>query len=154
MKFACDVMLGNLARWLRVCGMDVFYDATIDRSKLMRVAREEGRIILTRSKYFRELKDIPPYIIIKSEDLNRQLLQIKKEFPQFDPFKNSFSRCLECNATLEAVQKESIKDLVPQKSYNLYERFSCCPVCKKIFWPGTHFERMMRRLKQIFGEDF
>lgn len=153
MKFACDVMLGNLARWLRICGIDVFYDASIDRSGLLRVAREEKRVVLTRSGNLKELKDIPPYVVIKSEDLARQLMQIKKEFPSFDPFAKTFTRCLECNAVLEEANKDSVKDEVPEKSFNLHEKFYRCPACKKVFWPGTHFDRMTLRLRQIFGGD-
>jgi len=150
MKFACDVMLGSLARWLRVCGYDVFYDASIDRSSLLRVAREEERIILTRSQNYKELSDIPPYLIIKGDDLDSQLIQVKKAFSSFDPFANTFNRCVECNSLLVEVDKQAVKDEIPTKSYGLSGKFYRCPTCKKLFWPGTHVRRMIEHLDKIF----
>jgi hypothetical protein len=150
MKFACDIMLGSLARWLRVCGIDVFYDASVDRSRLFRVAREEGRTILTRAGNYKELSEIPPYLIIEGENLEEQLRQVKKAFPSLDPFKNLLTRCLECNAVLAQIDKECVKDEVPPKAYELSGEFYRCPSCKKLFWPGTHVRRMKSRLEEIF----
>lgn len=151
MKLACDIMLGSLARWLRICGVDAFYDAALDRSGLFRVARQEGRTILTRAGNFGELKDIPPYIVIEDEDLEGQLKQVKKAFPAFDPFALAFTRCVECNVLLQKVDKAAVRDLVPARSFERHEEFFRCPSCRKIFWPGTHLERMTRIIKQIFS---
>ena len=143
-------MLGSLARWLRVCGLDVFYDPMMDRSSLFRVAREEGRTLFTRSRSFGELKDIPPYIVIESDHLEDQLRQVKKEFPEIDLFKDAFSRCVECNTPLVEVDKNSVKDEIPPRSFTLEGPFFRCPSCKKLFWPGTHVTRIKERLKAIF----
>jgi len=150
MKFASDVMLGSLARWLRICGIDVFYDAKIDRSGLFRIAREEGRTILTKAGNFKELKEIPPYIMIEGDDLDAQLRQIKKAFPSIDFLSNSFSRCIDCNELLVEIDKKSAKDEIPPKAYEIAGKFYRCPACKKLFWPGTHVHRMKSRLEQIF----
>ena len=151
MKFACDVMLGSLARWLRVCGFDVFYDAEIDRSSLFRIAREEGRTLLTRSSSFGELKEIPPYVKIESDFLEEQLRQVKKTYPSLDFFKESFTRCVECNALLTEIEKAAFKDQIPPKAYAIEGRFYQCPSCKKLFWPGTHVTRMKERLSSLRG---
>jgi uncharacterized protein with PIN domain len=150
MKLACDVMLGSLARWLRVCGIDVFYDAKIDRSGLFRIAREEGRTILTRAGNFKELKEIPPYIMIEKEELEDQLKQVKKAFPDLNFLKDSFTRCLECNELLTKIDKASAKDRIPPKAYELAGDFHQCPTCKKLFWPGTHVRRMKAKIDKIF----
>lgn len=150
MKFACDVMLGRLARWLRMCGFDVFYDAKLDRSAIFRISREQGRTIFTRARNFAELKDIPPYLSIEKEDLEGQLEQIKKAFPSLNFQKNSFTRCLECNALLVEVKKESVKDEIPPKAYEIQGKFCRCPSCKKIFWPGTHVRQMKDKIGKIF----
>lgn len=150
MKFACDVMLGSLARWLRVCGFDVFYDAGIDRSGLFRIAREDGRMILTRAGNFGELKEIPPYIMIENEDLEDQLKQVKTLVSSADFLKNSFTRCLECNELLIKIDKDSFKDQIPPKAYEIKGNFYQCPRCKRLYWPGTHVRRMRERLSRIF----
>lgn len=151
MKLACDIMLGKLARWLRACGIDTFYDAHVDRARLLRIAREEGRTVLTRAGNFKELKDIPPYILIEDEDLAGQFKQLKKNFPSLDSFKKAFTRCLECNVKLKEVDKKTIKDEVPPKSYEKHDKFYRCPSCRKAFWAGTHIDRMNKRLKGLFG---
>src|ERR1043166_3557444 len=45
--FACDAMLGGLARWLRAAGYDVSWQADIADCDLVRLARREGRTLLT-----------------------------------------------------------------------------------------------------------
>ncbi len=113
MKFVCDVMLGALARWLRVCGIDVYYDAHIDRSGLFRLAREEGRIILTRTHAYDELSEIPPFEIIESELIEEQVPQFFKDHPKIDPWSSMFTRCLRCNDVLDEVAQGDIFDRLP-----------------------------------------
>jgi len=144
MKFACDVMLGALAKWLRVSGHDVFYSASIDRSGLFRVAREDGRVILTRAGTFHELKEIPEYKVIHSEHVEDQIRQVYELFPQLDPWKDIFSRCVECNAILEAVEKAEVEDELPPLVKERMNEFRRCPSCKRIYWPGTHVDRMKK----------
>jgi uncharacterized protein with PIN domain len=148
MKFACDVMLGALAKWLRVSGHDVFYSASIDRSGLFRVAREEGRVILTRAGTFHELKEIPEYRIIQSEHVEEQIKQVYELFPQLDPWKAIFSRCVDCNALLEGVEKAEVEDKLPPLVKERMKEFRRCPSCKKVYWPGTHVDRMKKFLNK------
>jgi len=151
MKFACDVMLGRLARWLRISGLDVFYDNRIDRSSLFRVAREQGRIIITRAGTLRELKDIPPYLIITGDDLDDQLAQVYGNFPDLDPFADFLSRCVECNVPLEEIEKQGHSQKIPPKAMLTQGPFSRCPSCGKILWQGAHVGRMTERLKGLAG---
>lgn len=148
MKFACDVMLGALAKWLRVSGQDVFYSASIDRSGLFRVAKEEDRMILTRARNFHELKEIPEYKIIDSEHVEEQLKQVYELFPQLDPWKAVFSRCVECNVVLEEVDKSEVEEGLPPLVKERMSEFRRCRSCKKVYWPGTHIERMKKFLEK------
>lgn len=150
MKFACDVMLGRLARWLRMSGHDVFYVRDTDRSGLLRVAREEGRVVLTRAGAFRELSAIPLYLIVAGDDLDGQLLQVYRAFPGLDPFGEFLTRCVECNALLEVIDKGGFRDRIPPKAMLLEGTFRRCPSCDKILWPGTHVQRIQERLERLF----
>jgi len=154
MKFACDVMLGRLARWLRAGGHDVFYQRDIDRSALLRVAREQGRTVLTRAQNYRELAEIPPYLILTGDDLDGWLTQVYQAFPDLDPNRGFLSRCMECNALLEKVDKEAYKDKIPPKAMLLTGRFSRCPSCHKLLWPGTHVERIKARFGRVLPGRF
>ena len=150
MKFACDVMLGRLARWLRMSGHDVFYSRDIDRSSLLRVAREEGRTVITRAGNYRELSDIPPYLIVSGDGLDEQLMQVYRAWPDLDPFAAFLSRCALCNAPLEEIDKEKYKDRIPTKALLIDGTFRRCPDCDKILWPGTHVTRIEARLRRLF----
>jgi len=151
MKFACDIMLGALAKWLRVSGHDVFYSSSIDRSGLFRVAREEGRIVLTRARTFYELKEIPPYKIIDSEHVEEQIWQVYEIFPELDPWKEMFSRCVECNELLKEVDKAAIENRLPPMVKERVEEFHICPSCNRIYWSGTHVTRMKAFLEDVLS---
>lgn len=152
MKFACDVMLGRLARWLRLFGYDVFYRKDADRSALLRVAREEERIVLTRAGNFRELSEIPPYFIITGDDLDEQLLGLHRAFPSLDPFAGFLTRCAECNVLLEEIDKKDHQDSIPPKAMLIEGRFCRCPACGKFLWPGTHVTSIKERLERLFPD--
>jgi len=150
MKFACDVMLGALARWLRVCGVDVYYNADIDRSSLFRRAREEGRAILTRTHAYDELKEIPPVEILDSELVEEQLPQFFRNHQEIDPWSIFLTRCLRCNELLDVVPQEEIYDrlppLVKEKARSTGDdritTFKRCSQCDRLYWPGTHVDHM------------
>jgi uncharacterized protein with PIN domain len=150
MKFACDAMLGRLARWLRISGHDVFYRADIDRAAFIRVAREQGRLILTRAENFRELAEIPPYYIVTDDDLEDQLIQVYTAFPELSLFDRFLTRCVECNVDLIEIKRDEYRDSVPPKVLLLSGRFCRCPACGKILWPGSHVERMRSCLEKLF----
>jgi uncharacterized protein with PIN domain len=149
MKFACDSMLGRLARWLRLSGYDVTYRGEADRAAFMRAAREQGRTILTRATWFDELADIPPYRLLAGDDLDGQLRQVYDAFPEMDPYCDFLSRCVDCNEPLEEIAKDDFKDSIPPKAMQLEGRFSRCPSCGKLLWPGTHIERIKHRLNAL-----
>lgn len=150
MKFACDVMLGRLARWLRISGHDVFYQNDIVRSSLLRIAREEGRVVLTRAGNYRGLSEIPPYLIITGEDLDDHLRQVYKKYPPLDPYEKFLTRCVECNTPLEEIDKGDYKDSIPPKALDISGKFCRCPSCGRLLWPGTHVERIRARLDRLF----
>jgi len=39
--FIADVMLGTLAKWLRILGFDTLYFKNIDDSELIKIAKQE-----------------------------------------------------------------------------------------------------------------
>ena len=150
MKFACDVMLGALARWLRVCGIDAYYDAHIDRSGLFRIAREDGRTILTRTHAYDELSEIPPFEIIESELIEEQVPQFFRDHPEIDRWSSMLTRCLRCNEVLDEGAQEAIFDRLPplvqeralSQGRDRITQFKRCPSCDRIYWSGTHVDRM------------
>ena len=52
MRFICDVMLGKLAKKLRMLGIDTTYHNNITEEYLITTSLKENRIVLTRKTAF------------------------------------------------------------------------------------------------------
>ena len=142
--FVADVMVGKLARWLRVLGCDVVYSNDLDDDDILRIAESENRIILTRDNGLVARKSVPRYIFIENDHYREQVRQVVqvcglKEF-------KVFSRCLECNTPLEDVDKEAAFEKIPPFVYLTQDRFAACPDCGRVYWHGTHADQMLKRL--------
>ena len=141
--FIADVMVGKLARWLRVLGFDVTYSNTLQDDEIMQIAAAEDRIILTRDVAFAERCQKKHRILfIEHNDWQSQLGQVVNAFGLKD-FR-ILSRCIECNAYLQAVEKEVLAERVPPYVYQTQEHFSVCSSCGRVFWRGTHVEAILR----------
>ena len=150
MKFVADRMLGKLARWLRVIGQDVTYGPHLSGYGLIREARREGRLILTRDRGLARKKP-PDYLLIQSDQFREQLKQVVQAC-RLEPFKEAFTRCVECNTLLQPVPKEAVRERVPPYVFSNQERFSFCLRCQRIYWPATHQQKMVDELKSMgFG---
>jgi len=146
LKFFADDMVGKLARWLRLSGFDCAYEKTIDDATLDRIAREEGRIVLTRdTRLAGRFPGLRVYRL-ESEDPVEQLRQVSAAF-SLDLRAGLFTRCLECNCVIEPVSKESAKGRVPDFVFQTQSEFHACPGCGRIFWAGSHHDRMRERLE-------
>ena len=152
-RFLADAMVGRLGRWLRILGYDVtpFHriskQANRSRNRIIEQARSEKRLILTRDTYFLKRKSLPPHLFIEDDRLEDQFTQVLHNL-HLKP-KASLNRCLDCNFPLEHISKEAVKKRVPPYVYQTQSDFSQCLRCRKIYWEGTHVERMIERLKQF-----
>ena len=140
-------MLGRLARWLRVIGQDVIYGPHLSGYGLVRAARQEGRLILTRDRSLGK-KSPPPYLFIESHRFRDQLRQVV-EACRLEPAKNAFTRCVECNSVFEPIGKSDVEGRVPPYVFATQERFSYCRKCQHIYWPATHQRKMLEELKAL-----
>ena len=146
-KFMVDVMLGRLARWLRMIGSDAAYHEGIDDENLVRQAIDEDRIVLTRDRALPTEWWIDNYLLVDSIRPMEQLHQIVSHFNL--PWQRSlFSRCTICNESLHPLEKEQVKGRVPAKVMELASRFAGCPSCDRVYWDGSHVFRMRERLKE------
>jgi len=148
MKLIVDSMLGKLARRLRLLGLDTCFDAALEDSDLLRISKLEGRMVVTRDTGIAKIRGAK-VLLIKSTELDKQL----KEFSRltgirFDS-RTSFSRCPECNTPVEETSKEKVKSIIPKFVYEHMDKFSYCPKCKKAYWQGTHYDRLIKELKNI-----
>jgi nucleoside-triphosphatase len=144
--FAADAMLGRLARKLRMLGYDVFYRAGIDDNKLKRIALRERRVLLTRDLEIGETSLPIHVVLIDSDDIGEQLIQVVSELG-LAAGPSSFTRCTECNEPLVRVDKEAVRDLVPPYVYRTQDAFARCPSCGRIYWEATHVDQAREWLR-------
>ncbi len=140
-------MLGRLTKWLRVIGQDVTYGPHLSGYGLVRMARREGRLILTRDHAFAR-KNPPEYLLIESDHFRDQLRQVVRAC-RLEPFQGAFTRCMECNALLEPAAKESVEGRVPPYVFSTQQKFCFCPSCWRVYWPATHQQKMLEELKAL-----
>jgi len=149
MKFYADEMLGKLARWLRMCGMDVRYQNQVEDAHLLEISRKEKRVVLTRDT--RLIKNLEPdeYLFISHDYLEDQFTEFFKEFPQLKTKLQPLSRCAECNTSLQEIQKSEVKDKVWPFVFQNQEKFTLCPQCDRIYWKATHVNKILSRLDRL-----
>lgn len=146
--FLLDENLNRLAKWLRALGYDVSVYKKINTNKQIQLAIKERRILLTRDKKKALSKLKFHRVLIKSQNHFLQLQEIR-ELLDFQK-ELIFTRCLNCNKLLFAIEKTKIKGLVPQFIYNNFEDFKVCRRCGKIYWQGSHFAEMKKVIEKIF----
>ena len=143
--FVVDAMLGNLAKKLRVLGYDAKYFRSIEDEKLISIARNEKRIILTKDELLSRSAHNQGItaILIRGNDEFEQIRQIKTEI-KLGKFviDTNLSRCTMCNGKLQPVEKYRIINKVPDGVLEIEEKFWMCKECKKIYWKGTHFDKL------------
>lgn len=150
-RFLADVMLGSLARWLRIMGYDTYYDNGIDDPELVELARVQGRVILSRDRRLLNRRAVEQSLLISSDSLDSQIQQVI-HFVGRRPDPSLFlSRCLSCNSLLVRVSPLDIRDEVPPYVYQTQQRFQRCPDCHQVFWPGTHRSEMKERVRRILA---
>jgi Uncharacterized conserved protein len=79
-RFIADSMLGKLAKWLRLAGVDVEYNRDISDDTLVRRALSEDRVILTRDRFIAKRKDVKECLFVWSDYLTEQLLEFSRVF--------------------------------------------------------------------------
>ena len=57
--------------------------------------------------------------------------------------------CLECNQPLAAKAPEEVEGRVPPYVFKTQTQYMECPACRRIYWRGTHWEAMMRKIGRL-----
>ncbi len=152
LKFVVDSNVGKLAKWLRIMGYDTrFFDGS-DDSHLVAIAQAEDRVILTRDTQIMERRVVTrgqlKAILIQSDEPELQLHQVIDTLDLECRFR-PFTICLECNQPLVERSKEQVKELVPPYVFQTQSQFMECPACHRIYWRGTHWQAMTKKLKRF-----
>ena len=143
--FVVDAMLGNLAKKLRVLGYDSKYFSSIEDDKIILIAKNEKRVILTKDEQLTKIaeKQSVSFVLIRGNDELEQIVQINTKI-KLDRFvvDTNNSRCIACNGKLESVEKFRIIGKIPEGILEREQEFWMCDSCKKVYWEGTHFQKL------------
>jgi uncharacterized protein with PIN domain len=150
MRFICDVMLGTLAKKLRMLGIDTSYHNNITEEYLIAAALKENRIVLTRKTAFPISNNAVPVLFILDNNPKNQLRQTVSHFKINKRMMTHFSRCISCNKELSPLGKDLAEGKVSDYVFNTTDTFTTCLSCEKIYWPGTHLQNMKRLINNIF----
>jgi len=149
-RFFADTMLGRLARWLRMVGLDTAYEQGISDAVLVRNALEQRRVILTRDRRLRDEWHVEPVYLVRSEAVFDQLREVIEAFAlrtRLDPF----SRCSLCNEPLEAADGQVVSVRAPSWVVDAGCEVRRCRICDRLYWRGSHIDRMRRMLDQLLA---
>lgn len=147
-RFVLDVHLGKLAAYLRMLGMDTLYRNDYDDPDLAEISSQEGRILLTRDIGLLKRGQVVYGYFVRATDPTKQIKEVCSRFSLTEKIK-PLTRCMECNGILYLAKKEEIWELIPEKVRQSFTTFYSCPCCKKIYWPGTHCDKMEHIIAEI-----
>jgi len=148
-KFIVDNNVGKLAKWLRIMGYDTVFFNAEDDSNMIATALAEGRVVLTRDTQIMKRRVVTSgqlkAILIESDKPEQQKHQVIATL-NLDCQYRPFTICLECNHPLLEKSKQQVEDLVPPYVFQTQSQFMECPACHRIYWRGTHWQAMTKKL--------
>ncbi|MBI2809725.1 MAG: DUF5615 family PIN-like protein [Candidatus Melainabacteria bacterium] len=148
MKFLCDEMFSGLGKWLRTAGYDTkIAEEAIADKEIMEWALREQRKLITRDHHFRKLENGEGAVVFLTgnsiDEWIRELnLAIRPNWVLAP-----FTRCLQCNTPLEKPDEKTILAQAPPDVRSRSTEFRYCPTCNKVFWHGSHTEKMLKQLQ-------
>ena len=147
LRFLLDVHVGRLAAYLRMAGFDALYSNQASDAELARIVAREGRVLLTRDRYLLMRTAVERGYWVRSTEPRQQLLEVVKRFDLAGSMR-PFTRCLECNTILEEASRETLLERLPPKIREK-DVFRVCSSCQRIYWEGSHHERMSQLLRWV-----
>ena len=147
-RFVADTHLGKLARHLRMAGFDTLYGNDWDDARIVALSNRERRTILTRDRAMLRRRDVERGCCVRALESEAQLAEVVRRL-QLESRLAPFTRCRECNTILEETSSEAVLERVPERVRALYARYKRCPSCGRVYWEGSHFERMKGVLARL-----
>jgi uncharacterized protein with PIN domain len=148
-RFAVDIMLGKLAKWLRVLGFDASVEPLVDLQRIQALLRNKV-IPVTRREIWLGREGV---IFIRSDHHFEQVKELLRELNVSRDALRPFSRCVVCNTVLVPIPRELALGSVPDFTFETASDFRKCPGCGRVYWPGTHKDRMLAMLKSLVAPE-
>ncbi len=152
LKFIVDINVGKLAKWLRIIGYDTLLFNGDDDRQMVITALAEERVIITKDTQLMKRGVITSgrlkALLITTDEPELQMQQVIESLNLDCHFK-PFTICLECNQPLIERSKHEVKDRVPLYVFQTQNQYMECPACHRIYWKGTHWQAMTRKLEKF-----
>ena len=146
-KFIVDVNAGKLAMLLRMLGQDTLWSNSYRDRDVAELAAREQRIVLSKDRGLLKRKSIVHGRLIRASDPDQQLREVVELYGLDTTCR--FARCLRCNKTLNPVPKSQILHRLQPKTRKYFDHFEICPGCGRIYWKGSHWEKMCTRISRF-----
>jgi len=150
-RFIADAHLGGLAKYLRMLGFDTRLGGAVPDAVLVRVALDEGRVVLTRDRDLLKRREVTHGCYVHAAKPRAQVREVVARLDLHGAIR-PFTRCLRCNGELRAAPKESMAERLPARVLSLYDRFRVCAECERVYWEGSHHQNMEALLEELLGE--
>jgi uncharacterized protein with PIN domain len=147
LRFVADAHLGGLARLLRMAGFDTIYDNSLRGDQVEALAVEEERLVLTRDRELLKRRTIAYGCYVRALQAQTQLREVFERLGLAERAR-PFTRCLHDNAPLRTVAKAEVLARLPPQVAATQDEFSTCDMCGRVYWKGSHWERMAGMLAQ------
>lgn len=147
-RFVLDVHLGKLARYLRLLGFDTLYRTDYSDLEIIDTAAYEHRIILTRDRPLLFNRRVTHGYFVRATDAILQTREILKRLDLSGRLR-PFQRCIRCNGLLEQASKAEVLDQLPPRTRRDYSEFSRCAACHHVYWKGSHYDRLIQRIREL-----
>ena len=150
-RFINDSHLGKLAGFLRLFGFDTLYRNDYQDEELAKISVAEERILLTRDRGVLKRKIIRRGYLIRTEDPQKQIVEVLQRF-DISTLAKPYTRCANCNGTLEKVEKDSILEYLEPLTKQHFNRFKQCSSCNQIYWRGSHFRKLEGFIQRVLAQ--
>ena len=150
-RFVLDTHLGRLASYLRMLGFDTMYRNDYPDEELALISRDQRRTLLTRDLGLLKRRSVSHGYYLRETNPRCQLREVLLRFDLSETVR-PFKRCLSCNGLLKFVQKETIEDRLQPMTRKTYDEFHLCVNCDRVYWKGSHYQRMQTFIESILKE--
>lgn len=146
-KFAADVHLGKLTRFLRIAGFDTAYRNDWADAELVEAAVAERRIILTCDRRLLMRSTVTHGYLVREREPREQLTEVLEHFDLWSAVQ-AFSRCPICNRGVEPVPRAEVVSELPPGTAATYDEFRRCTGCGQVYWRGAHYPSLGELLER------
>jgi uncharacterized protein with PIN domain len=150
-RFVTDTHLGRLASYLRMLGFDTLYRNDYRDDELAQLSRSQRRALLTKDLGLLKRSAVTQGYFVRATHPRQQLREVVRRF-DLSSAMAPFERCLRCNGLLQPALKQDAEARLPPRTRGLFNEFHECAVCGRIYWKGSHYERMRRLVDCISAQ--